>query len=127
MKRNIHLRAILTGITAALFLLMIQGAASRGNAAEMIYVQRDGCPWCRVVDTTVVPIWNKTEEGRRAPLRRVDSDAAWPEDLDGIASERLTPTFILVEDGVEIARLRGYPGEHFFWPMITEMVGKLPQ
>ncbi|WP_227421900.1 thioredoxin domain-containing protein [Pacificispira spongiicola] len=127
MNRKIHLWAIVSGAMAAMCFLLLQGVASSGSAAEMIYVQRDGCPWCKVVDTTVVPIWNKTEEGRRAPLRRVDSDAAWPEDLKDITPERLTPTFILVEDGEEIARLRGYPGEHFIWPMITEMVGKLPQ
>ena len=35
-----------------------------------------------------------------------------------------TPTFILVENGVEIARLEGYPGEDFFWMLLEEMLSK---
>jgi hypothetical protein len=38
-----------------------------------------------------------------------------------------TPTFVLVEDGREIARLRGYPGDQFFWALVDEMLAKLEQ
>lgn len=33
-----------------------------------------------------------------------------------------TPTFILVEDGNERARLEGYPGEDFFWPLLSRLL-----
>jgi hypothetical protein len=29
-----------------------------------------------------------------------------------------TPTFVLVEDGRELARIEGYPGEDFFWGLL---------
>ncbi len=29
-----------------------------------------------------------------------------------------TPTFVLVENGVELARIEGYPGEDFFWGLL---------
>ena len=32
-----------------------------------------------------------------------------------------TPTFILVQDGVEVGRIEGYPGEDFFWGLLGKM------
>ena len=37
-----------------------------------------------------------------------------------------TPTFVLIDDGREIARLIGYPGEDFFWPILADHLAKLP-
>ncbi|ASP36853.1 transcriptional regulator [Labrenzia sp. VG12] len=96
-------------------------------AAELIMVEQPGCVWCERWDEEIGGAYPKTEEGRVAPLRRVDITDGWPEDLAGVARERLTPTFILVSDGVEIDRLRGYPGEHFFWPLLSAMLEKLPE
>ena len=48
---------------------------------------------------------------------------------DGITFKsraNFTPTFILVEGGEEIGRIEGYPGEHFFWPMLGQLLKKLP-
>ena len=35
---------------------------------------------------------------------------------------RYTPTFVLVEDGQERARIEGYPGEFFFWPRLENLL-----
>jgi hypothetical protein len=32
----------------------------------------------------------------------------------------------VIDNGVEVARLRGYPGDNFFWPLLEEMLAKLP-
>ncbi|MGD1879157.1 MAG: transcriptional regulator [Kiloniellaceae bacterium] len=101
-------------------------AAPAAEAAELIMLERPGCAWCLRWNQEVAPAYGKTDEGRQAPLRRVDVTAPWPSDLAGIATDRYTPTFIVVENGIEVARLRGYPGEHFFWPMLVEMLAKLP-
>src|SRR3546814_11980738 len=71
-------------------------------------------------------MYSKTAEGHQAPLRRVDVTQPWPSDLAGIGGDIYTPTFIVVENGTEVARLRGYPGEHFFWPLLNEMLQRLP-
>jgi len=89
-------------------------------------LEQSGCYWCERWDEEIGVAYPKTEEGGKAPLRRVDIWDPWPEDLAKVRPERMTPTFILVEDGLEVARLRGYPGEHFFWPMLTNMLKKLP-
>ena len=59
-------------------------------------------------------------------LRRVDITKPWPADLAEIAPERLTPTFVLVHDGRELDRLRGYPGDDFFWGLLGRMLEKVP-
>ncbi len=96
------------------------------RAAELIMLEQPGCSWCERWREEIGIAYPKTEEGRLAPIRFVDITEPWPEDLDGVAHERLTPTFVLVEEGVEVARLRGYPGEDFFWPMLGQMLEKLP-
>ncbi|MEQ8398394.1 transcriptional regulator [Thalassobaculum sp.] len=96
------------------------------GAAELLVLEQAGCVWCARFDAEIAPAYPNTEEGRRAPLRRVDVTEPWPEDLAAIRPERLTPTFILLaDDGTEVARLRGYPGDEFFWPVLSEMMAKL--
>ena len=33
-----------------------------------------------------------------------------------------TPTFVLVREGRELARIEGYPGEDFFWGLLAAML-----
>lgn len=94
-------------------------------AAEMIMFEQPGCAWCKRFNEEVAPAWPNTDQGRRAPLRRVNIHDPLPAELAGIPVERFTPTFVLVEDGREIARLRGYPGDQFFWALVDEMLAKL--
>ncbi|MCT8988913.1 transcriptional regulator [Chelativorans sp. SCAU2101] len=95
------------------------------QAAELIMLERPGCVWCAKFNEEIAPAYAKTEQGRRAPLRRVDITKEWPEDLQGIASERITPSFVLIEDGKEVGRIRGYPGGEFFWYLLDELIAKL--
>ena len=98
-----------------------------GMAAELVMFEQAGCYWCGRFNADIAPAYEKTPEGRKAPLRRVDIHEPMPEDLAGIAVERFTPTFVLVEDGKEIGRMRGYPGDEFFWFLLNEMLEKLPE
>lgn len=101
--------------------------AAGAQAAELVMMEQAGCAWCARFNAEIAPAYPKTDEGKRAPLRRVDIHAPWPDDLAGIEPERFTPTFVLVEDGREIARLRGYPGDEFFWSLLDEMLAKLDE
>ena len=100
--------------------------ASCANAAELVMFEQRGCVYCQRFDRDVAPAYDKTEEGKRAPLRRVDITGPWPDDLAGVPAERFTPTFILMDKGKEVARLRGYPGDGFFWYLVDDMLAKLP-
>ena len=106
------------------FLMLISPVPVRG--AELLLLEQPGCVWCARFDAEVALGYPHTVEGRRAPLRRIDITQIWPGDLAKILPERLTPTFILVNDaGEEVARLKGYPGDHFIWPMLSAMIAKL--
>jgi len=100
---------------------------SLGNvrAAELIMFEQAGCAWCETFDREIAPIYPKTAEGRRAPLRRVSIDHPVPPDLAFIEVERIAPVFVLVHDGQEIGRIRGYPGEDHFWGLLGALMKKL--
>ena len=97
------------------------------HSAELIMMEQDGCGWCMRWHAEIGEAYPRTEEGRIAPLRRVDIRAPLPEDLAGLAVERFTPTFVLMDEGREIGRLRGYAGDEFFWVLLNEMLEKLPE
>ena len=119
-----NMRRSMTAAAVALSLLVVVPTDVR--AAELLMLTQPGCVWCARFDAEIAPGYPHTAEGRRAPLRRIDITEAWPADLDGVKPERLTPTFVLLsDDGSEVARLRGYPGDHFFWPLLGEMLQKL--
>jgi hypothetical protein len=59
---------------AALFgAMFIALSLSSARAAELIVFEQAGCEWCEVFNREIAPIYAKTEEGSRAPLRRVDT------------------------------------------------------
>ena len=95
-------------------------------AAELVMVEETYCHWCERWNEEIGVVYDKTDEGERAPLRRVDISDPIPEDLTFKSRPNYTPTFILVDDGREVGRIEGYPGEDFFWPLLGQLLAKLP-
>jgi len=112
-------RAVLCGATFMALML------SNARAAELVMFEQAGCAWCEAFDREIAPIYGKTEEGLRAPLRRVDIAQPLPADLAFIETERLAPLFVLIDRGHEIGRIRGYPGEDHFWGLLGVLMKKL--
>ncbi len=106
-----------------LFLLLLAVAmlvAPVSLRAEMtlLMAEEEGCMWCARWDSEISAIYPMTPEGQAAPLQRVDIHTAMPND---IALERplyYTPTFVLLDNGREVGRIEGYPGEDFFWGIL---------
>lgn len=98
---------------------------SSPRAAELVMFEQAGCAWCATFDREIAPVYAKTAEGLRAPLRRVDTARPVPADLAFIGVERLTPLFVLIDKGREIGRIRGYPGEDHFWGLLGALIKKL--
>lgn len=97
------------------------------QAAELVMFESAGCGYCLRWNREIGPIYPKTDEGRAAPLRRVDIAGPRPADLAGIHGIVYTPTFVLLHNGKEVGRITGYGGEDFFWGMLAELVRKLPK
>ncbi|MGV6849536.1 MAG: hypothetical protein ACWA5A_14275 [Marinibacterium sp.] len=86
-----------------------------GSAAELVMVEEPGCPWCARWNAEIGPTYPKTPEGRAAPLRRIDITERSPDDFSYARPVVFTPTFVLVDNGREVDRIEGYPGEELFW------------
>ena len=121
------LRAFRFAAVLVLLGLTLAAAAVSARAAELVMVERDGCPWCEAFDREIAPIYGKTPEGRRAPLRRIPLAGPLPADLSFLSIERFTPVFMLVDRGREIGRIRGYPGAEGFWTQLAMLMDRLPQ
>ena len=107
-----------------LFSLIIFGViafvSSSAFAETRLYMaEEDGCFWCGRWNKEIGPIYPKTAEGRTAPLHRFDLHDEAPENVEFNVGVNFTPTFILVKDGKEIGRIEGYPGEDFFWGLLS--------
>lgn len=107
--------------------LAICGAAAStpAPAAELVMFEQPGCAWCQRWDKEIGVAYPHSWEGRAAPLRRVDITEPWPGDLAYVKRDSYTPTFVLIDGGRELSRLRGYPGDNFFWPLLDQMLAKL--
>lgn len=106
-------------LTVLAFMLFAPVAA----LAEMrlVMVEQAGCAYCAAWDEAIGPIYPKTSEGAAAPLLKVDMHDL-PADITFARPPLFTPTFVLMQDGVEIGRIEGYPGEDFFWGLLNQMI-----
>jgi hypothetical protein len=114
-----------TGLIAALAVSMAFAAVLPARSAELVMFESDSCEWCEAWHKEIGPIYPKTRESQLAPLRRVSIEDPVPDDLAHLRAVMFTPTFVLMEDGKEVGRITGYPGDSFFWPLLDEQLAKL--
>jgi hypothetical protein len=119
MSGKIAARSIVTFASAAVAVLSL---SSPGLASELVMFERPGCGWCARFNAEIAPIYARTDEGRALPLRRVDLARPLPADLAGIDPGAFTPTFVVVDQGREIGRIRGYPGDAFFFGLLGRIM-----
>ena len=110
--------SFLTAIAIALLPLQVVSAP----AAELVMFERAGCVWCSRLNAEIAPIYPNTDASRSAPLRRIDVDRPLPTDLVGIDAGPFTPTFVVVDKGREVGRIRGYPGDAFFFGLLDRIL-----
>lgn len=102
----------------SLFLVLANQATSE---PVLLMAEEDGCYWCARWNSEIAHIYPKTAEGQAAPLVRMDVHNQ-PSDYEFERSVHFTPTFILMDEGQEVARIEGYPGEDFFWGLLGMML-----
>jgi hypothetical protein len=109
-------------LKAFLVIVALLGAALPATAAELVMYRRAGCPYCLAWDREIGPIYPKTDIGKKTPLRQVHLDRGKDASVELKSPIRFTPTFVVVEDGKEKARIEGYPGEFFFWGVLEKLL-----
>jgi hypothetical protein len=119
---RVHARA---AIRLWLVLGLVGASLSLSQAAELLMFERAGCPWCRRWDQEVGKIYPKTPEGQVAPLRRISLDHPLPADIRLNPPVFFTPTFVLMHEEREIARITGYLGDDAFWGMLSKFIAPL--
>ena len=108
-----------TLLTLCLFL-----PAPASAELALLMLDREGCPYCRQWDREVGQIYEKTPEGQQAPLMRFDIHAPLPDTVTIAQPPQFTPTFILLQDGDEVGRIVGYPGDAFFWGLLGGLIAE---
>lgn len=115
------MRLLLAPILWSLAPFALSGGAALADL-QLVMFEQPGCAYCRAWDNDVATEYPLTAEGRAAPLRRLHIAEALPADLSLDRPAAFTPTFVLVDDGAEVGRIEGYPGEDFFWGLLAAML-----
>ena len=106
------------------YVSLLAFAAPARAELSLLMFERDGCPYCRQWDREIAPIYGKTPEGQSAPLTRLDIHEPLPDGVTVDRAPQFTPTFVLLEDGVEVGRIEGYPGDAFFWALLDGLIAE---
>lgn len=105
--------------------LIRDGGSAR--ATELVLFEDPDCAWCRRWHVEIGPAYPLTEEGQAAPLRRVHIRQ---QAIAGVLLQRpitATPTFVLADEGREMGRIVGYPGEEFFYGLLGNLLKAKPR
>lgn len=92
----------------------------QATAMELLMIEQPICPYCKQFEKEVD--YDNSDMAKQLPLRRIRLNDPWPEDLSKVSYDKLTPTFILVDKGKELGRLRGYPGKEEFWGLLKKLM-----
>jgi hypothetical protein len=108
-------------VLAAGACVLLPGRLAAELPHRLVMVEEAGCVYCQRWHAEVGGAYEKSAEGRFAPLKRVAIGAPELSHLTGL---RFTPTFVLMHGDREIGRITGYPGADFFWGLLGELLAK---
>jgi hypothetical protein len=88
----------------------------------LLMFEEPGCIWCARWTADVGQEYSITPEGIAAPLVRTGLRDPVPEGVTLVSQPRYSPTFVVVQNGAELGRIEGYPGEDFFWGLLGRIL-----
>jgi thioredoxin-related protein len=95
------------------------------SASELVMFEQAGCVYCQRWDRDVGALYDRTDEAKALPLRRVDIRDQKASGIALAAPVRYTPTFVVVDNGREIGRITGYSNDNAFWGLLDALAAKL--
>ncbi len=100
--------------------------AGMAQAAELIMFEQAGCIYCQRWDRDVGTLYERTDEAKALPLRRIDIQNQKASGFVLASPVRYTPTFVVVDQGREVGRITGYSNDNAFWGLLDALAAKLP-
>lgn len=97
---------------------MLSFASAGARAMELVMFESPSCGTCKLFKREVLPIYAASPAGKVFPL--------WVAEMGGKVSIRLnepvtfTPTFVWVDNGVEVGRFSGYFGKAQFFNIVNK-------
>lgn len=110
-----------------LAVLGVLGQPSPGHAGMRLYVfEIEACGACAQFHAEALKDYWSSERSLTLPLTIVDLNALGTAGQPLRAPIRTVPTFVVMRDGVEIARLTGYPGKTAFEASLAAVLADDP-
>jgi thioredoxin-related protein len=107
---------------ALLLLSLLVLCPTQASALEVLMFGKVGCTWCARFEREVGQRYQSTEEARDAALLRADIRDQRTVGVDLQEPIVYTPTFVVVDDGIEIGRITGYQNEGQFWANLDDIL-----
>lgn len=114
------MRTVIRWLTPVLVAVAMTTPASidRLQAAELVMFDARDCVVCLRFNKEAAPHYDASPAAKVFPLRRIDINAARI-DIKLELPVTMTPTFVFVDQGVEMARFYGYPGRKHFFELVN--------
>jgi thioredoxin-related protein len=117
--------AVVSGLIGLLATVVFSAATLQASAAEaavrLLMFEAPACPHCKRWHVEIGGIYEKSREGRFAPLERLAISEAARRSVAGV---RYSPTFVVLRNGEELGRIVGYSGPDFFWSQLGEVLAR---
>lgn len=128
------MRSLTAVITAALLSVGLGSLAEARRDAvqpgapqttyELVVFEADGCVYCDVFRTDVLPLYKSSQIGREAPIRFVNVSRSDETKMGLNSAITIAPTVVLMHQGQEVDRIIGYTGPFNFMKLVAYMMGR---
>lgn len=116
--------AVLLPIQAGHGALEPRGGKAVQTTLELVVFEANGCIYCEVFRSDVLPLYKGTPRSQQAPIRFVNLSHADESKMGLTEPIRIVPTAVLFDKGQERGRVAGYTGPENFMELVAQMIGE---
>lgn len=107
--------AILAALPVSQAARDLQADTTRATKFQLVVLEADGCIYCNVFRRQLLPAYEASLHGKKAPIRFIDINDPALGELGLTQPVGLVPTFVVLENNEEIGRIPGLVGRHDFF------------
>ena len=96
------------------------------DSLELVVIEADGCIFCEIFRSDVLPAYEASEQGKQMPVQFVDINDMDTTHLEFKGAVDIVPTFIVIKDRREVGRISGYVGPENFFHSINYLLASAP-